>query len=161
MTTPHDSPSADFEDLEGALTALRERGLRVTAARRLILEGLFAADEPASAERLAGGLDGRLPPSDLASVYRNLETLERAGVVRHLHLGHGPGLYALAGGPRREFAFCERCGEVRQLAADELDDVRAGIRAAIGYEARFAHFGLVGLCPRCARAEAPPAATAN
>lgn len=154
MTTPHDSPTADFDDLDGALAALRERGLRVTAARRLILEGLFAADEPTSAERLAGGVEGRLPPSDLASTYRNLETLERAGVVRHLHLGHGPGLYALAGGPRREFAFCERCGEVRQLEGGELDEVRAGIRAAIGYEARFAHFGLVGLCRACARTEA-------
>ena len=45
-----------------------------------------------SAEELAAGLGGRVPRSDLASVYRNLETLERHGVVRHVHLGHGPGL---------------------------------------------------------------------
>ena len=35
------------------------------------------------------------PASDLASVYRNLEHLEELGVVRHVHFGHGPGLYAL------------------------------------------------------------------
>ena len=39
---------------------------------------------------------GRLPRCDLASVYRNLETLEDAGLVRHMHLGHGPGLYGPA-----------------------------------------------------------------
>jgi len=26
------------------------------------------------------------------TVYRNLEALERHGLVRHVHLGHGPGL---------------------------------------------------------------------
>ena len=40
------------------------------------------------------------PEVDLASVYRNLEQLEELGVVRHVHLGHGPGLYALVGGRR-------------------------------------------------------------
>ena len=44
----------------------------------------------------AGGLGGRLPASDLGSVYRNLEALERAGLVRHVHAGHGAGRYALA-----------------------------------------------------------------
>lgn len=49
-----------------------------------------------TAEQIAGGLDGQVPPSDLGSVYRNLETLEGLGVVRHMHAGHGPGLYAIA-----------------------------------------------------------------
>ena len=77
--------------------ALRARGLRVSAARRLLLAALFAADRPVSADELASGLSGRLPDSDLASIYRNLETLEELGVVRHVHIGHGPGLYAPAG----------------------------------------------------------------
>ena len=45
-----------------------------------------------SAETLAR----RLPHCDLGSVYRNLEALEAIGLVRHVHLGHGPGMYALA-----------------------------------------------------------------
>ena len=49
-----------------------------------------------TADAIAAGLDGRLPSSDLASVYRNLDTLEEIGLVRHFHVGHGPGLYALA-----------------------------------------------------------------
>ena len=80
--------------MEGALGILREQGLRVSSARRLVLQSLFAADGPASAEAIASRTDLAL---DLASVYRNLETLERVGIVQHVHLGHGPGLYALAG----------------------------------------------------------------
>lgn len=152
MTRSHDIPSPEFDDLDGALAVLRAHGLRVSSARRLTLEGLFAAGGPVSAERLAAGLDGRLPPSDPASVYRNLETLQSVGVARHVHLGHGPGLYALGGGPRREYAVCDRCGDVRELDPRELDPARERIRAATGFEASFSHFALVGRCARCAAA---------
>ena len=125
-----------------AAAALRERGLRVSAARRELLEALYAADRPLSAEELAG--DG-----DVASAYRNLEVLEEVGLVRHVHLGHGPGLYHPAG-REREFVVCESCGAVRAVAPSELDDVRAAVLHAVGYRARFTHFPLAGLCPACA-----------
>jgi Fur family ferric uptake transcriptional regulator len=130
------------------MAALRTRGLRASTARRLVLEALYAAEEPVSAERIAGGLDGRLPPSDLASVYRNLETLEEVGLARHFHLGHGPGLYALAE-REREYLVCERCGGVRAVKPHVLDPVRNAIRASFGIEPRFDHFPIVGRCDHC------------
>jgi Fur family ferric uptake transcriptional regulator len=148
LTTTHRSPALSATNVEAAVEALRERGLRVSAARRLVLEALFSAEGPLSAERIAEGLEGRLPRSDLASVYRNLETLEEVGLVRHVHLGHGPGLYALAA-PEHEYLVCESCHAVRSVASEELDEVRARVRERFGYEARFAHFPLVGLCPDC------------
>jgi Fur family transcriptional regulator, ferric uptake regulator len=132
--------------IAAATNALRNRGLRVSAARRLVLEALFAADRPISADDIAGGLDGRLPPSDLASVYRNLDVLEGAGLAHHVHLGHGPGLWAKGS---REYALCESCGDVRTFDAEELDGVRAAVEAVCGYAARFSHFPLVGRCVRC------------
>jgi Fur family ferric uptake transcriptional regulator len=145
---PH-GPRLEPQTVEEAVSALRERGIRVTAARRLVLQGLFAADGPVSAERLASGVDGAVPPSDLASVYRNLEALERVGLVRHVHLGHGPGLYTRAGQEAREYLVCERCGEVQAVEAGRLDTVRASIRQDFGFEARFSHFPIAGLCARC------------
>jgi Fur family ferric uptake transcriptional regulator len=135
--------------VDAAVAALRERGLRVSAARRLVLESLFAADAPVSAERIAAGVAGRVPRSDLASVYRNLETLEELGLVRHVHLGHGPGLYALVTDEEREYLVCESCDAVRVVATSELDGVRDGIRNTFGFDARFGHFPIVGLCPDC------------
>jgi Fur family ferric uptake transcriptional regulator len=137
--------------LDGAIAALRAGGLRVSAARRLVLEALFAAEGPATVEDLAGGFGGRVPRSDVASTYRNLETLEEIGLVRHMHLGHGPGRYVLAAREARDYLACERCGDL--LAADpaDLEPVRALVREAFGFEARFGHFPIVGLCPACAR----------
>jgi Fur family ferric uptake transcriptional regulator len=148
MTTTHRSPALAAASVDAAVAALRERGLRASAARRLVLEVLYGAEGPLSAERISEGLEGRIPRSDLASVYRNLETLEEVGLVRHVHLGHGPGLYALAA-PEHEYLVCESCHAVRTVAAHELDRVRESIRKRFGYEARFTHFPIVGLCPEC------------
>ncbi len=144
MTVAPDAPPLAFADLEQAVSALRERGLRLSSTRRLVLEALFAADRPISAEQVAGssGLD-------LASTYRNLETLERHGLARHVHFGHGPGLYVLVGRGEREYLFCERCREVQALAPERLDPVRDQIGELFGYRARFTHYAIVGTCSRC------------
>ena len=153
MTAPQTGPSLAAPDMDTAVEALRAHGLRVSAARRLVLEALFAADGPISAEQIADGLAGRLPRSDLASVYRNLETLETVGLVRHFHLGHGPGLYGLAGPGEREYLVCNSCRSVRAVEPEEMDRVRELIQLEFGYEASFAHFPIVGLCPECASEE--------
>ena len=97
MTASHAGAALPAHDVDAAIAAMRSRGLRVSAARRLVLEALFAAEGPVTADEIADGLGGRVPVSDLGSTYRNLETLEEIGLVRHVHLGHGPGRYA----PRR------------------------------------------------------------
>jgi Fe2+ or Zn2+ uptake regulation protein len=151
VTVAPDAPRLEFEDLEDAARALRERGLRLSSPRRLVLEALWSAEGPVSAERIAAGLG-----LDPASVYRNLVTLERIGIARHVHLGHGPGLYVLVGGGDREYLYCERCGAVRTLTPEQLEPVRDQIRALFGYSARFSHHAIVGLCAACAAEGSAP-----
>jgi Fur family transcriptional regulator, ferric uptake regulator len=152
MTLAHRSTPLVAANVDDAMRLLREHGLRGSTARRLVLEMLFARAEPSSAEEIAAGIAGRVPRSDLTSVYRNLETLEEVGLVRHVHLGHAPGLYALAG-TAREYLVCESCGHVRAVESRELDEVRNMIRDAFGWEAKFGHFPIAGLCKKCARGD--------
>ena len=144
MTQAPDVAPVAFQDLDEAVAVLRGRGLRLSTARRMVLEVLFDADRPVGAQWIADRLD-----IELTSVYRNLETLERYGLVRHVHLGHGPGLYLLVGGGEREYLYCERCGEVQPLEPSALDPVRSRIEDLFGYAARFTHFPIVGVCRRC------------
>jgi Fur family ferric uptake transcriptional regulator len=152
MTVSHLTEPVSARSLDAAIAALRDRGLRLSAARRLVLEALFAADGPVSAEQIADGVGGRLPRSDLASVYRNLETLEELGLVRHVHLGHGAGLYAVAAVGDREYLACESCDAHLAVAPTVLDPARAALAEATGWSARFTHFPIVGLCPACSEA---------
>ena len=159
MTAPRQAHRSKPRDVDTAVDALRARGLRVSAARRLVLEALYAAPAPITAEQIASGLAGRLPRSDLASVYRNLETLEEVGLVRHFHLGHGPGLYALAGAARSEYLVCDSCNAVLAVDPARAGAVRAADpRRASATRPRFSHFPIVGLCA-AARARSPPPTT--
>jgi Fe2+ or Zn2+ uptake regulation protein len=147
MTVSHAGTALPVHDLDAAIAAMRSCGLRVSAARRLVLEALFRADGPVTAEEIADGLGGRVIASDLGSTYRNLETLEGIGLVRHVHLGHGPGRYAPAA---REYLVCEGCGTVVSVPPGALDGVRDAVREAFAFEACFAHFPIAGRCASCA-----------
>jgi Fur family ferric uptake transcriptional regulator len=124
------------------INTVRAHGLRVSTARRVVLDALAAAERPLSAEEIA---DGRY---DLGSVYRNLETLESIGLVHHVHLGHAAGRYEL-----RErstgWASCQGCGRSMPLGAEAQTAIRAAVRAATGFDAAFSHFPIVGRCPDC------------
>jgi Fur family ferric uptake transcriptional regulator len=150
MTASRPTAPLRVDSVEAAEAALRERGLRVSASRRLVLGALFLADRPLVAEEIARGVPDRIPRMDLPSVYRNLELLEEVGLVRHVHLGHGAGRYALARDADGEYLVCEGCGAVTALTPAELDDVRALVRERHGFEAMFHHFPIVGLCATCA-----------
>jgi Fe2+ or Zn2+ uptake regulation protein len=148
LTFQSTGPTLRFESADSVLRTLRERGLRISTARRLVVNHLFEVGAPASAQQIAAGLDRT--PLDLASVYRNLETLEEHGVVRHFHAGHGPGRYVLVGGGEREYLACDRCGAIEDVDSSELDGLREDVQERFGYEVGFTHFPMVGLCPRCA-----------
>jgi Fur family ferric uptake transcriptional regulator len=147
MTTAPKAQPRPVGGLPEAEVVLRAQGIRLTSPRRLVLQALFATQTPVSAEQLADGL--RL---DQASVYRTLEMLERHGLIRHTHLGHGPGLYVLVGRGERGYAYCEQCGGVSALAPGQLEAAREEIRRLCGYEVSFTHFPIVGVCPSCAKA---------
>jgi Fur family transcriptional regulator, ferric uptake regulator len=145
MTRPPDVPPVASADLADAIQTLRQSGLRLSTARRLVLAALFGKDGPVAAAQLARELD-----LDESSVYRNLELLEERGLVRHVHLGHTPGLYTLARAEDTEYLLCDRCGKVTAVNPDRLDPVREQIRTEFGYTARFTHFPIVGVCDECA-----------
>ena len=153
MTTAPQVTALAFENIDDAVDALRARGLRLSIARRMVLELLFSETDPVSAEHVGQSLG-----IDVASVYRNLEMLERHGLVHHVHLGHGPGLYVLVGRGEREYLYCDRCATVTPVGPEQLDAVREQLRESFGYEVRFTHFPLVGLCRECAGGDPPPVA---
>jgi Fur family transcriptional regulator, ferric uptake regulator len=144
VTVSPGAQRAQFDDLPGAVRALRERGLRLSTSRRLVLEALFQAEGAVSAETVASRVG-----IDAGSVYRNLEALEQHGLVRHVHFGHGPGLYVLIGGGEHEYLYCESCGAVRTLSSEELGPLREEFRDRFGYDVRFSHFPVVGTCAAC------------
>lgn len=151
MTVPPDTPPQAFHSVKDTIRSLRQSGLRLSTARRLVVEALFAAEGPVSASHLSRELS-----LDESSVYRNLELLEDRGIVRHLHLGHSPGLYVLAAENEVEYLYCERCAKVTAVTPQRLDAVRQEIKNQFGYTPQFTHFAIVGTCQDCIVAPSRP-----
>jgi Fur family ferric uptake transcriptional regulator len=143
VTRAPERPALDFASVDDILATLRAAGHRVSAPTARVLDVLFAADGPVSADDIAGA------DLERTSVYRNLERLEALGVVSHVHVGHGPGLYALARGADQEYLCCDRCGRVTTVDPAALDGVRAALQADFGHVARFSHFPIHGVCADC------------
>jgi len=145
-TQPADQ--AEAATLEDALELVRQHGGRVTSSRRILLHALFASQGHRTAEELAGEVQAEAPDIHLSTVYRNLDELEKLGVVVHSHLGHGPATYHLAAGAHCHFV-CQDCGAAVEAPDELFTGLAAAARERFGFEIDTRHFAILGRCAAC------------
>ncbi len=142
------APPATVEDV---LALVRERGGRVTSARRLLLEAVFEAEGHRTAEELAGVVQARAPDVHLSTIYRNLDDLQELGIVVHAHLGHGPSTYHLAATAHGHLV-CDACGAVIEAPDDLFAALSRSTRSRFGFTIDPRHFAMLGRCRLCQEA---------
>lgn len=130
------------------LQRLAEAGARRTAPRQAIVEALVASGGHVTADDLAARVQRRFPSVNLSTVYRTVDLLEEAGVIDHVHLGHGRAVYHLADEDHQHLV-CEVCERVQELPAAELGPLIARLERQYGFEVDRRHFAIVGRCRRC------------
>jgi Fur family ferric uptake transcriptional regulator len=135
---------------------LARRGRRLTGPRRAVVEALAGGREPMTVAAIHESLrDGR---PNLASVYRAVNLLAEAGLVRVTHTG-----------PRRQTAryelaeqftghhhhlVCQACGRIEDLAGCLIPDeallrVSRRVREARRFRVTEHELRLFGVCGRC------------
>ncbi len=138
----------DREAIEDVLALVRSHGGRATPARRLLLNALFGNREHRSAEELAAEVHARAPDVHLSTIYRNLDELERLGVIDSTRLGSGPATYHLASAAHGHLV-CEQCGTMTEVP----DAIFADLVRVAGTEYGFAinphRFAVTGRCTSC------------
>ena len=145
-TTPESV--ARIETVEDVLTLVREQGGRVTSSRRLLLHALFDAPRHWTAEELAEAVQIQAPDIHLSTIYRNLEELERMGVIVHAHLGHGPATYHLAASAHSHFV-CEECNTSFEAPDELFITLSKSANDRFGFEINPHHFAIFGRCRDC------------
>ncbi len=73
-------------DLDSIKEILQEKKMKASSARLLLLEKLQPAQAHYTAEELFQSLKPVLPGLSLATIYKNLEDLQQAGIVRMVTL---------------------------------------------------------------------------
>lgn len=148
MTNRHEAHHVDDPGgvVRQALATLRDRGERVTRARRRVLHVLAERHDHLTAEELASHLHGE--GIHRSTVYRTLELLVEAGTVTHRQLPGGATGYHIATSNHLH-GHCVSCGEVVALPVDTLDPVVERLRESQGFEVDSNRSSLVGTCQDC------------
>lgn len=142
-------PTGPPATVEEALAMVRAAGGRATASRRILLEILFGSEGHLSAEELGRQVQARAPEVHLSTIYRNLDELQRLGILSHSHIGHGAASYLLASLAHAHF-ICAECGVTIEAPDDVFNGLARTARARLGFEIDPRHFAMMGRCASCA-----------
>ena len=128
---------------------LRKAGLKVTEARLAVLKFLEVAKFPLSPAKIAKGISRS--DIDQATVYRTLNSLEKAGAVRQVNFEHGHAHFEMASRPDHHHVVCMSCGRVSDFTGCLTDKA---IRDALKQAKDFSYIDhhsleLFGLCRSC------------
>lgn len=127
---------------------LREKGLRLTPQRELVLKAVRELGH-ATPEEVAEKVRNTQPGINLSTVYRNLETLENVGLVIHTHLGHGGATYHAAEALTHLHLVCGACGSVGDAPIDTAATFVNTLVDDYGFRTDVTHFAIYGTCAPC------------
>lgn len=148
MEQRHSPDAAD-----SAVDFLRDRGERVTKARRAVLEVLANTDEHLTTDDIAARVAGLADGIHLATVYRALSTLSELGLVAHTHVGGGATFYQLED-PESEqthaHAQCSECGTIIDIPVKEFRRLSQSLQLNFDFTLVPEHAALLGTCLACA-----------
>ncbi len=134
--------------VEDVLALVRANGGRVTNAKRLLVGALFDRSDHLTAEDLTTEVQTAAPDIHQSTIYRNLDELERLGVITHTHLGHGPSTYHLAARTHGHLV-CEECGATIEISDSMFDTLARRANKDFGFDVNPHHSAVLGLCRDC------------
>ncbi len=122
--------------------------MRMTSQREIILEELKKLKSHPTADELYLVVKKRLPRISIATVYRNLEQMSEAGIVRKLEYSGRQKRFDGRAYPHNH-VHCVKCGRVADVMTRPGKDIRAVIEDACGYKIIDDHVEFTGICPEC------------
>ena len=128
---------------------LRAAGGRITPQRRLIAAILQEQDRPLSADEIYLLARRQYSSLSLATVYRTLQWLKEARLVRELRLNGACCRYALERGEAYQHIVCLICGKVIELTCAHCAAAYSDLADQHGFQITGAQIRLSGYCAEC------------
>lgn len=131
---------------------LRRAGLRVTEQRAFVLGFLRQSGEHLNAEEIFAAARAQRANLSLATVYRAIRALERAGLIeqRYFGPGHTHDRYEASGGPEHYHFTCGSCRRVFEFETALTRRLQAQLQRQRGWRVNRAHLTVEGECGECA-----------
>ncbi|HZG98334.1 MAG TPA: Fur family transcriptional regulator [Nocardioidaceae bacterium] len=133
---------------DGWQDKLRASGYRLTPQRQLVLEAVEELGHATPEDVLQ-----RSSAVNASTVYRTLDVLERTGLVKHAHLGHGAPTYHPATAPAHVHLVCRECDVVQEIDISAAGGLVAALKEQRGFETDVNHLTVFGRCADCRTSE--------
>ncbi len=132
---------------------LRDRSLKYTGERMMILQAVMRTDEHFEAEQLLLTMRQQSRRVGKATIYRTLKLLVECGIVKEVHFSNKQVHYEHTyGQDPHDHLVCRRCGRIIEFDAREVVRLRTLIAAEHRFHALSHRFQVLGLCEACVKA---------
>ena len=128
---------------------LKERGIRVTPQRAIILQAIESLTGHVTAEEIFTEVQKVNEYISLATVYRTLDMLKDLGLVAESHMGTATTHYALKAHGDHHHAVCRICSHSIDLPIDFFDEISTQLQDDFGFTADVNHIVILGWCQHC------------
>jgi Fur family ferric uptake transcriptional regulator len=130
---------------------LREKGLRMTPQRMMIIAAVENSNNHISAEEIYSQVIEKYPDVNISTVYRTLDTLEELRLVTKTDLGDGRVRYHPAHKGHHHHLVCRECGKIIDLDEKALAGLQEILLQNYNFVADLRHLGIPGICVKCNR----------
>jgi len=130
------------------LATLKEKGLRLTQPRRVILDFIHDKGDHLTAEEIINHVHGRFPRVNKSTIYRTLDLLEKNGCVFKSE-SMDRTIYHHAEEGHHHHLVCSKCGKTIDCEEDLFAPVERSLGDKYGFSVDFKHVVMSGLCERC------------
>src|SRR6201997_1924193 len=141
--------------------ALRQRGIRLTRQRRVILQVMDAAEQLLDVDQILERAQKISSEVHLVTVYRTIDLLKKEGLIDELDLLHlrGDRHYYETHGPRDHIhVACLRCGKVREFESRLYEQLKQQIAQDCDIQVTVSRTEVGGICNDCLAKERSVAA---
>ena len=139
---------------EGIRNSLKERGIRLTRQRQILLDLIDKSGEHLDAESLFVMAKAVDPKLNRVTVYRTLKMLKQGGLVDELDLMHVEGdqhYYETRMKGEHAHIICLRCGKVEEFFGEPLQKLKKQVELHFGFQVVIQRTEVGGYCSHCQR----------
>ena len=133
-------------------STLRDKGVRLTRQRRILLDIINNSGQHLDAESLYQMAREVDPKLNRVTVYRTLKLLKDGGMVDELDLMHQKGdqhFYETKLKQEHAHIICLRCGKVEEFFGEPLQKLRRQVESHFGFQILISRTEIGGYCSHC------------
>ena len=137
-------------EMQVLIDYLRERNLKVTPHRELILETFLDHEGHRSVEDIHRSVKEQDPRIGYTTVYRTMKLLTECGLAREIDLADGITRYEhLFNHEHHDHMICMECGASIEFFNSEIESVQDSASEQLGFKVLDHKLQIYGVCRKC------------